>query len=258
MKGMSPEHRDLDRLQRRRAVPDVLVGREDLAVEEARQTDREHVEHDAHDDLVDEVVDREHREQQPEEQPRDRRRDEAEPDVLRQARHDRGEEGAEQQLALDGDVDDAGPLAQDTRQRAEDQGHREQQRSLQQARPGESCLPATAKHSSAMIQATPNTIAETRTARLFGLTNQDATEISDADQAEDEAGRLRRPHDVGQLHRLVAQRQVERDVDHRCRCRARRPAARHGEDGVGDRRTCDWAAPRSHGGASGSRRARRR
>ena len=52
------------------------------------------------------------------------------------------DERTREQLALDGDVDDAGPLADDAGQRAEDERHRADERVLQQPNRSTDCAPA--------------------------------------------------------------------------------------------------------------------
>ena len=90
--------------------------------QEAGEADDQHVEHDADDDLVDEVGDREEAQHQGDERAGDHRRDQAGPGGAGERADHRRREGAEEQLPVDGDVDDAGPLAQDAAQRAEDEG----------------------------------------------------------------------------------------------------------------------------------------
>ena len=93
-----------------------------LRVQEAGQPDDQHVEHDTDDHLVDDVADRERREHERHQHAADHRGDQPEhrPSAVTDA-DERGREGAEQQLALDRDVDDAGALADHAAERAEDE-----------------------------------------------------------------------------------------------------------------------------------------
>src|SRR5690606_2298922 len=89
------------------------------------------------DDLLDEVLDREHGEHERHEHAADEGADEAHEGVVRDRREDRGVERAEQQLALDRDVDDADALADHAAEAAEDERHRERQRAREQAHDGD-------------------------------------------------------------------------------------------------------------------------
>src|SRR5699024_6015102 len=80
---------------------------------------REHVGHDAADDLLDVVPDGEHGQQRPHEHRHDRGGQQSDPDAAGDRADQGGAEGAEQQLALDRDVDDARALGEHPGQGAE-------------------------------------------------------------------------------------------------------------------------------------------
>ena len=100
--------------------------------------DREEVDHRAGDDLVHDVADRQDREDPGQQAADDDGGDHAEPRVGGDAGDDRRGEGAREQHPLDRDVDDAGPLAEDARERAEGDRHRPEERSSGRSRRGSS------------------------------------------------------------------------------------------------------------------------
>ena len=124
-----PDHRDVATAagscqlpEPRRLVVLRRVGLHQLLVEEAGQAEREQVEHDAEDDLVDQVADREARPAAARSARRRARPATRPTQTLPAMRADqRAGERADQQLALDRHVDDAGALAEHAGQRAEDQ-----------------------------------------------------------------------------------------------------------------------------------------
>ncbi len=105
----------------RRGAVEVGVARQDRGREVARHAEGEDVDDGAADDLVDGVADRQDAEHQPEEGADGDPAEHAGPLVVGGAGDDRPGEGAEQEHALDGDVDDSGALAQDPGQGAERQ-----------------------------------------------------------------------------------------------------------------------------------------
>ena len=131
--GMSPRTGMAIRVEARRRVQRRRVRREHLGEHEAGQPDDQHVEHDAHDDLVDQVGDREEPEDRGDQHARDHRGDQARPGGVETPSRPVRPEGAGQELAVDRDVDHAGALAEHAPERAEDQGHGERQRSGEQA-----------------------------------------------------------------------------------------------------------------------------
>ena len=88
------------------------VGLHHGAEQEAGEPGDQDVEHDADDDLVDHVLDGEQRQHHRHEGAGHGRREQARVGVVGQAGDERGREGTAQELAFDGDVDDAGAFAQ--------------------------------------------------------------------------------------------------------------------------------------------------
>ena len=103
-------------------------------VQEAGAAGGQDVDHRARDDLVHLVLDRQHgveRGHQPADQAG---RQQAHPQAVKDAGKGHGGKGAREHHALDGDVDDARPLAKDAGHRAQGQGRGRRQRGLDHAR----------------------------------------------------------------------------------------------------------------------------
>ncbi len=109
----------------------VLPGHQRV-VQVAGEAENQRVEHDAEHDLVDPVGDREQREQDGDQRPGRRPAQQPQPQRPGDRRRDRRAERAEQQLALDRDVDDARGGADHAGQRAEHDRDRVVQRARQQ------------------------------------------------------------------------------------------------------------------------------
>src|ERR1017187_6652886 len=108
------EQRDPDRGERGRRVQRVAVGHHEAVIEVPGDAEDQRVEHHAEDDLVHPVADGEDGEQHRDQRAGQRSAYEAQPQRAGDAGHDGGGEGAEQQLALDADVDHPDRMASST------------------------------------------------------------------------------------------------------------------------------------------------
>src|SRR5215475_5486930 len=207
-------HRDLDRGERVAGVERVRVGAHDPVVQVVGQPERDHVEHHADDDLIHQEHDREYRQHRSDQAAGQRPADQPEPDPAGHAGHGRRDECAGEQLALDRDVDDAGPLAQQTGQGAEHQRDGRGQGPLQQVDDLEQA------NRLARVRPGPQRQQEAQQAARYGEPLAPAGEVDDGaqnaqadrDRAENVGGQRPGNMDDRQVWRGAGQRQREAGV----------------------------------------------